>query len=55
MDKKTEMQILLNQQTILAVLRDVAEDHHKAGYLSNLNKRYDETKIRLDVLRGKDE
>jgi len=36
-------QILNNQMTIMAVLRDVATDSNKDGYIGSLNQRREET------------
>ena len=39
--------ILKNQMTIMAVLRDVATDHNKDGYIRSLNDRRAETNLLL--------
>ena len=40
--------ILKNQMTIMAVLRDVATDHNKDGYIRSLNDRRAETNLLLN-------
>ena len=48
---KIEEQILSNQMTIMAVLRDVATDSNKDGYIRMLNDRRGETNKFLNPIK----
>jgi len=43
MNEEKINQILKNQMTIMAVLRDVAKDNNKDGYIGSLNDKRRET------------
>ena len=43
MNEEKINQILKNQMTIMAVLRDVAKDNNKDGYIGSLNDKRKET------------